>query len=240
MDRARERRIENRGAGSLVPPERSRYRGRKRRARSRRCLGRFALERERLRPTIADCRPFSRWARARGHGSSRAFTRRLVSRRLGSRLQGRNRWSSPAFPTTIGGVRITADSRNGRCTRSILLSRQPVARLRSRRKTAEGLHCRWHAYCDYGFVVLDRGRVLGTRRLHRVCGLMAVSVETEPEFEVGRPYILFRNSQVIRGIYDVAPDAQSFFVTKRTSAPTEVRIIFNWFQELERLAPADN
>ena len=59
MDRARERRIENRGAGSLVPPERSRYRGRKRRARSRRCLGRFALERERLRPTIADCRPFS-------------------------------------------------------------------------------------------------------------------------------------------------------------------------------------
>ena len=70
--------------------------------------------------------------------------------------------------------------------------------------------------------------------------LMAVSVETEPEFEVGRPYILFRNSQVISGIYDVAPDAQSFFVTKRTSAPKEVRVIFNWFQELERLAPADN
>ena len=41
-------------------------------------------------------------------------------------------------------------------------------------------------------------------------------------------------------MYDVAPDGQSFFVVRRDSSPTEVRVIFNWFEELERLAPADN
>ena len=70
--------------------------------------------------------------------------------------------------------------------------------------------------------------------------VMAVSVETEPEFEVGRPYTLFRNSQVVSSTYDVAPDGQSFFVVRRDSSPTELRVIFNWFEELERLAPADN
>ena len=64
---------------------------------------------------------------------------------------------------------------------------------------------------------------------------MAVSVETEPDFSVGVPNGLFRVSRLTGAVYDVAPDGQSFFVVKRDSAPKELRIVFNWFEELERL-----
>lgn len=47
------------------------------------------------------------------------------------------------------------------------------------------------------------------------------------------------NPRVVRlanAVYDVAPDGQSFFVVQRDSAPKELRIVFNWFEELDRLA----
>jgi len=69
---------------------------------------------------------------------------------------------------------------------------------------------------------------------------MAVSVETEPEFEVGRPSALFGGVISAINLYDVAPDGQSFFVLKRDAAPKEVRVVFNWFEELKRLTDADN
>ena len=66
--------------------------------------------------------------------------------------------------------------------------------------------------------------------------LMAVSVETEPDFSVGVPSGLFRVARLANPVYDVAPDGQSFFVVQRDSAPKELRIVFNWFEELDRLA----
>ena len=68
---------------------------------------------------------------------------------------------------------------------------------------------------------------------------MAVSVETEPEFEVGRPYTLFRNSQVVSSMYDVAPDGRSFRIQKNLRAERGTRHL-QLFRELKRLAPADN
>ena len=70
--------------------------------------------------------------------------------------------------------------------------------------------------------------------------IMAVPVETEPEFKVGRPSALFGGVRSAINLYDVAPDGQSFFVLQRDSAPKELRVIFNWFEELKRLAPADD
>ena len=69
--------------------------------------------------------------------------------------------------------------------------------------------------------------------------LMAVSVETEPEFEVGRPYTLFRNSQVVSSMYDVAPDGRSFRIQKNLRAERGTRHL-QLVRELKRLAPADN
>ena len=49
-----------------------------------------------------------------------------------------------------------------------------------------------------------------------------------------------RESRLAHNMYDVAPDGQSFFVVRRDSYPTQVHVIFNWFEELERLAPTDD
>ena len=67
--------------------------------------------------------------------------------------------------------------------------------------------------------------------------MLAVNVETEPAFTAGKPRLLFEGRYA--GEYDVSPDGQHFVMirTEYASSPTEIRVVLNWFDELERLVP---
>ncbi|MDA2928243.1 hypothetical protein MYX78_13620, partial [Acidobacteria bacterium AH-259-G07] len=76
-------------------------------------------------------------------------------------------------------------------------------------------------------------------------GMMAVRIETEPTFSAGSPVLLFtgryRYGQGRQ--YDIHPDGQRFLMIKEggqtegASAPTQLIIVQNWFEELKRLVP---
>ncbi len=67
-------------------------------------------------------------------------------------------------------------------------------------------------------------------------GMTVVPLETEPVLRVGRPRVLFE------GRWDsfmITPDARRFLTLANrttTEGPLELRVILNWFDELERLA----
>jgi Tol biopolymer transport system component len=78
--------------------------------------------------------------------------------------------------------------------------------------------------------------------------LMAVEVQTAPEFRAGHPRLLFTlhstavstQSGLSRG-WDVSPDGKRFLVINAQDGPeTGVRLqaVVNWFEELRRMAPA--
>ena len=77
--------------------------------------------------------------------------------------------------------------------------------------------------------------------------MMAVAVETEPEFRFQPPEELFAGGFVMYAIasriYDVAPDGRFAMIypaaaaTTGTDAPSEVIFVQNWFEELQRLVP---
>jgi len=73
--------------------------------------------------------------------------------------------------------------------------------------------------------------------------VVAVAVETDPNFAVGNPVVLFEGPYFGAGggrSYDVSPDGQQFLMIKpvqdSTTAP-QIVIVENWFTELNRLAP---
>ena len=73
--------------------------------------------------------------------------------------------------------------------------------------------------------------------------MLAVSVETEPALAVGMPRLLFEGGYVMNPnapSYDVSPDGQHFVMirTDEASTLTEIHVVLNWLQELERLVPA--
>ncbi|MDA2939052.1 hypothetical protein MYX75_12425, partial [Acidobacteria bacterium AH-259-A15] len=74
--------------------------------------------------------------------------------------------------------------------------------------------------------------------------MMVVRIETEPTFRPGSPEILFTGRYSGRGRnYDISPDGQRFLMIKRgrqteeASAPTQLIVVLNWFEELKRLVP---
>ncbi|MDA2926854.1 hypothetical protein MYX78_06410 [Acidobacteria bacterium AH-259-G07] len=73
--------------------------------------------------------------------------------------------------------------------------------------------------------------------------MMAVRVKPEPTFTVGSPRLLFTGSYLSSGPaqraqqYDVSPDGQRFLMLKEGSAPTQLIVVQNWFEELKRLVP---
>ena len=80
-------------------------------------------------------------------------------------------------------------------------------------------------------------------------GLMAVPTETSPSFAHGNPSVVFEGSYANRFVtrdrtYDIAPDGERFLMVKLLGAgqdsTTELIIVQNWFQELERLAPTQD
>jgi Tol biopolymer transport system component len=76
--------------------------------------------------------------------------------------------------------------------------------------------------------------------------MMAVAIESEPEFSVGTVRPLFEG-RFLPGPawtprnYDISPDGLRFLMIKREQdrVPTELIVVLNWFEELKRLVPTD-
>jgi dipeptidyl aminopeptidase/acylaminoacyl peptidase len=76
--------------------------------------------------------------------------------------------------------------------------------------------------------------------------MMAVDIATQPGFAAGTPRMLFEGqyqpSPVVVANYDVSPDGQRFLMLKPSeqaqAAPTQINVVLNWFEELNRRVPA--
>jgi len=72
---------------------------------------------------------------------------------------------------------------------------------------------------------------------------MVVSVVSEPAFRAGRPRKLFDGRYAVepggQHDYDVSPDGERFLMiaVDEPSAPNEMRVVLDWFEELSKLAP---
>ena len=73
--------------------------------------------------------------------------------------------------------------------------------------------------------------------------LMAVRVQTEPSFAPGNAQVVFGGRTLAPAFgrsYDISPDGKRFLMIKeptRDASSTEIILVQNWFQELERLVP---
>jgi eukaryotic-like serine/threonine-protein kinase len=75
--------------------------------------------------------------------------------------------------------------------------------------------------------------------------MMAVDIATQPGFAAGKPRVLFEGPYVPTVFtapnYDVSPDGQRFLMLKPSeqeeTAPTEINVVLNWFEELKRRVP---
>jgi hypothetical protein len=79
-----------------------------------------------------------------------------------------------------------------------------------------------------------------------VTDFMAVEVSLTPTFAASRPRRLFRRPvsswSPVRN-YDVTADGRFLILTPYdppTEKVTEIQVVLNWFEELKRLAPAEN
>ena len=71
---------------------------------------------------------------------------------------------------------------------------------------------------------------------------------TQPEFSAGKPRVLFEGEYFASVFpqtsttYDVSPDGQRFLMAKetaRTTAPVQINVVLNWFEELKRRVPTN-
>jgi eukaryotic-like serine/threonine-protein kinase len=75
--------------------------------------------------------------------------------------------------------------------------------------------------------------------------IMAVDITTQPGFAAGRPKALFEGPYLPTAAsfpsYDVSPDGQRFLMLKpvesQASAPTQINVVLNWFEELKAKVP---
>jgi serine/threonine-protein kinase len=77
--------------------------------------------------------------------------------------------------------------------------------------------------------------------------ILAASVTTKPRFEAEAPRMLLEGKYE-EGLYtwapnfDIAPDGESFVMIKEDEdwgRATEIRVVLNWFEEIERLVPTE-
>jgi Tol biopolymer transport system component len=76
--------------------------------------------------------------------------------------------------------------------------------------------------------------------------MMAVDIAVQPGFAAGKPKVLFEGrynaAQGATPNYDVSPDGQRFLmirpVEQAQSAPTQINVVLNWFEELKQKVPA--
>ncbi len=65
--------------------------------------------------------------------------------------------------------------------------------------------------------------------------MMAVAIETKPTFKAASPRVLFQGRYWFAGRdYDVSPAGDRFYFIQEGPPPTEIRIIQNWFDDLNR------
>jgi serine/threonine-protein kinase len=73
--------------------------------------------------------------------------------------------------------------------------------------------------------------------------MMAVDVTTQPALSAGKPRMLFKGPYQAGASsnYDVSPDGQRFLMLKPVesaqSAPTQINVVLNWFEELKQKVP---
>ena len=68
--------------------------------------------------------------------------------------------------------------------------------------------------------------------------MMVVDIQTEPRFQASTPRALFEDKH---GSYDVAPDGRFvMIVSDPGDVPERLIMVFNWFEELNRLVPIDD
>ena len=69
--------------------------------------------------------------------------------------------------------------------------------------------------------------------------MMAVAIETDPEFSSEAPRFLFEwKFQPERTNYDVTPDGNRFVMIRDEREPlVELNLILDWSEELKRLVP---
>jgi len=75
--------------------------------------------------------------------------------------------------------------------------------------------------------------------------MTAVDIATQPSFAAGKPQMLFEGqyapSPVMFPNYDVTLDGQHFLMLKsigqEQTAPTQINVVLNWFEELKRRVP---
>jgi Tol biopolymer transport system component len=76
--------------------------------------------------------------------------------------------------------------------------------------------------------------------------MLSVDVKIQAGFTAGKPRVLFEGSYVTSDFpssgssYDVSPDGQQFLMIKpaeQSSSETQINIVMNWFEELNRLTP---
>jgi len=75
--------------------------------------------------------------------------------------------------------------------------------------------------------------------------MIAVSVRSEPELVLSKPAVLFEGefaesqSDLLIPNYDVMPSGQEFVMVAhdRSASATEIRVVVNWIEELERRLP---
>ena len=77
--------------------------------------------------------------------------------------------------------------------------------------------------------------------------VMVVDMPANPSSSAGRPRVLFRDEYGTTGVardYDVTADGARFLMGREETPPleevTELLIVLNWFEELERLVPTNN
>jgi len=77
--------------------------------------------------------------------------------------------------------------------------------------------------------------------------MMAVEITTEPTFSAGIPRLLFEGryfwEETDRAVYDVTPDGQRFVMIQegeQDSAPPQINVVLNWFEELKQRVPTGN
>ena len=77
--------------------------------------------------------------------------------------------------------------------------------------------------------------------------MMAVDIATQPGFTAGKPRALFEGryapTPATTPNYDVSLDGQRFLMLKpneqEASAPTQINVVLNWFEELKRRVPTE-
>jgi len=70
--------------------------------------------------------------------------------------------------------------------------------------------------------------------------VIAVPVQTDPNFTVGNPQVLFEGDYHLAPggpNYDVSPDGERFLMIRGVEGTSQLTVVLNWFSELERLAP---